>query len=100
MNSPASRRNLYVRPQRDIQELAARRALVGAYEVREGIEKALKLPQARIDEIRHASPSRLSVSAGIFQIHIQKHRGGRMKIEDNTPPGDSSRPSKIWFAWL
>ena len=45
-------KELYVRPQRDIQELAARRALVGAYEVREGIEKALKLPQARIDEIR------------------------------------------------
>jgi glycosyltransferase involved in cell wall biosynthesis len=45
-------KELYVRPQRDIQELAARRAMVGAYEVREGIEKALKLSPARVEEIR------------------------------------------------
>ena len=48
MNEFGTPKELLVRYQRDIQELAARRALVGAYEVREGVEKAWKLSADKI----------------------------------------------------
>ena len=48
MNEFGTPKELLVRYQRDIQELSARRALVGAYEVREGVEKAWKLSADKI----------------------------------------------------
>jgi glycosyltransferase involved in cell wall biosynthesis len=45
-------KELYVKPQRDIQELAARRAMVGAYEVADAIRRAWALTPDQIAAIQ------------------------------------------------